>query len=64
MIELPAAVVAILGVFATIGLITVMGRFTPPQRSRIRIDSTVNSKRHLLAYGLVSTAHRQGDPEF
>jgi hypothetical protein len=64
MIELPASVVAILGIFATIGLITVVGCIAPPRRSRIRLDSSVNSKRHLLVHGLVSQTHRHGDPEF
>jgi hypothetical protein len=64
MIELPAVVVAILGIFAIIGFINVVGWFSPARRGRIRVDGTVNSKRHLLVCGLTSQAHRQGDPEF
>jgi hypothetical protein len=64
MIELPPAVVAILGIFAIIGFINVVGRLSSPRRTRIRVDGTVNSKRHLLVCGLTSQAHRQGDPEF
>ncbi|KKM96392.1 hypothetical protein LCGC14_1178620 [marine sediment metagenome] len=64
MIELSPFVVAILGIFAIIGFIDVVGRFSSPRRTRIRVDGTVNSKRHLLACGLISQAHRQGDPEF
>ncbi len=64
MIELSPSVVAILGIFAIIGFIDVVGWFSLPRRTRIRVDGTVNSKRHLLVCGLISQAHRQGDPEF
>lgn len=64
MIEIPPSVVAVLGIFATIGFINVVGWLSPSRRTRIRVDGTVNSKRHLLVCGLTSQAHRQGDQEF
>lgn len=64
MIEIPPSVVVILGIFAAIGFINVVRRLLPPRRIRIRVDGTVNSKRHLLVCGLTSQSHRQGDPEF
>lgn len=65
MIELPTFVVAILGFFATIGFIRVLGLLSHPVKGGLRMDlSEVNSKRHMLAAGLTSQAHRNGDPEF
>lgn len=66
MIELPAFVVVVLGIFATIGLVRVLGRLTPPLgRRRVILDmASVNNHRHLLMAALTNQSHREGDPEF
>lgn len=66
MIELPTLAVAVLGFFATIGVASILGWFSPvPGRRRVKMDlATVNSRRHLLMGALVNQSHREGDPEF
>jgi hypothetical protein len=66
MIELPTFAVVVLGFFATIGLASILGWFSPlPIRRRIKMDmETVNSSRHMLMAALTNQAHREGDPEF
>jgi len=59
MIELPVFAVAILGVLATIGFITTMGRLLSSGNERNTIlDESVNSKQHLLSHGFTSQSHR------